>query len=85
MRLIDRIAAFGDVDAGTLKQAKDIASRAERVALLADNHKGYIAPIGSVAAYRNKVSVAGVGFDIACGNAAIKTDWQLSTSQLSIR
>src|SRR5258708_12253615 len=31
-------------------------------------------PIGGVAAYRDRVSVVGVGFDIACGNAAIRTD-----------
>src|SRR5205085_3533691 len=31
-------------------------------------------PIGGVAAYRDQVSVVGVGFDIACGNAAIRTD-----------
>jgi len=41
---------------------------------MADGHMGYIMPIGGVAAYRNKVSVVGVGFDIACGNAAIMTD-----------
>ena len=34
-------------------------------------------PIGGVAAYREKVSVVGVGFDIACGNAAIRTDLTL--------
>ena len=40
-------------------------------------------PIGGVAAYRDKVSVVGVGFDIACGNAAIRTDRTLDdyTSQ----
>src|SRR5256714_15412555 len=31
-------------------------------------------PIGGVAAYDNKVSVVGVGFDIGCGNAAIRTN-----------
>jgi tRNA-splicing ligase RtcB len=31
-------------------------------------------PIGGVAAYRNLLSVAGVGFDIACGNCAIRTN-----------
>lgn len=31
-------------------------------------------PIGGVAAFSNRVSVVGVGFDIACGNAAILTD-----------
>jgi tRNA-splicing ligase RtcB len=34
-------------------------------------------PIGGVAAYDNQVSVVGVGFDIACGNAAIRTDLTL--------
>jgi tRNA-splicing ligase RtcB len=41
---------------------------------MADGHVGYVMPIGGVAAYRNRVSVVGVGFDIACGNAAIRTD-----------
>ena len=41
---------------------------------MADGHLGYVMPIGGVAAYRNKASVVGVGFDIACGNAAIRTD-----------
>jgi tRNA-splicing ligase RtcB len=35
---------------------------------------GYVMPIGGVAGYDNAVSVVGVGFDIACGNAAIRTD-----------
>ena len=38
-----------------------------------DIHWGYGFPIGGVAAYHNAVSVVGVGFDIACGNAAIRT------------
>jgi len=41
---------------------------------------GYVMPIGGVAAYREQVSVVGVGFDIACGNAAIRTDLTLSGS-----
>lgn len=45
---------------------------------MADGHVGYVMPIGGVAAYRDRVSVVGVGFDIACGNAAIRTDLQLS-------
>ena len=44
---------------------------------MADGHVGYVMPIGGVAAYRDKVSVVGVGFDIACGNAAIRTDLTL--------
>src|SRR5205823_11200888 len=67
-------AIFGTHDEKTLAQLRDVATRAERVALMADGHTGYVMPIGGVAAYRNKVSVVGVGFDIACGNAAIMTD-----------
>jgi tRNA-splicing ligase RtcB len=68
---------FGTHDAKTLAQLRDVASRAERVALMADGHVGYIMPIGGVAAYRDQVSVVGVGFDIACGNAAIRTNRRL--------
>jgi tRNA-splicing ligase RtcB len=67
-------AVFGSHDSNTLTQLNDVASRADRVALMADGHLGYVMPIGGVAAYKNKVSVVGVGFDIACGNAAIRTD-----------
>ena len=65
---------FGTHDQNTLDQFADVSSRAVRSALMADGHMGYIMPIGGVAAYDNKVSVAGVGYDIACGNCAILTD-----------
>ena len=65
---------LGTHDDKTLAQLADVASRAERTTLMADGHLGYVMPIGGVAAYRNKASVVGVGFDIACGNAAIRTD-----------
>jgi len=74
-----RPVVFGDHEPATLKQLEDVASRAERAALMADGHLGYVMPIGGVAAYREQVSVAGVGFDIACGNAAIRTDLSLET------
>lgn len=64
----------GDHDDKTLEQLAEVAEHAERVALMADGHMGYSMPIGGVAAYRNKVSVTGVGFDIACGNCAVKTN-----------
>lgn len=57
---------FGQHDENTVRQLQDVATRAERVALMADGHVGYVMPIGGVAAYRDKVSVVGVGFDIAC-------------------
>ncbi|MDB4948311.1 MAG: hypothetical protein JWM27_960 [Gemmatimonadetes bacterium] len=68
---------FGQHDENTLRQLETVAERAERVALMADGHLGYVMPIGGVAAYRDRVSVVGVGFDIACGNAAIRTDLTL--------
>lgn len=68
---------FGRHDDKTVQQLENVARRAERVALMADGHLGYVMPIGGVAAYRRHLSVVGVGFDIACGNAAILTDRHL--------
>lgn len=71
---------FGQHDEKTLEQYRVIERRAVRAALMADGHVGYSMPIGGVAAYDNEVSVTGVGFDIACGNAAIRTDARLQDS-----
>jgi tRNA-splicing ligase RtcB len=75
--MADTITIFGEHEPTTLAQLKDVAGRAERAALMADGHLGYVMPIGGVAAYDGQVSVVGVGFDIACGNAAIRTDLTL--------
>jgi tRNA-splicing ligase RtcB len=72
---------FGNHDTRTIRQLEEVGTRAERVALMADGHVGYVMPIGGVAAYRNRVSVVGVGFDIACGNAAVRTG--LTVEQLT--
>jgi tRNA-splicing ligase RtcB len=69
---------FGQHDENTRAQLAKVAERARKVALMADGHVGYVMPIGGVAAYDNTVSVVGVGFDIACGNAAIRTDRTVS-------
>ena len=69
---------FGQHEEQTIIQLQKVAQTAERVALMADGHVGYVMPIGGVAAYRDKVSVVGVGFDIACGNAAIRTNLTLA-------
>lgn len=68
---------FGQHDEQTLIQFEHVREQAVDAALMADGHVGYVMPIGGVAAYRNQVSVVGVGFDIACGNAAIRTDLTL--------
>src|SRR5436305_12716766 len=66
---------FGQHDEATLRQIETcIEAGGERGVLCADGHKGYAKPIGEVVAYKDKISVSGVGFDIACGNLAILTD-----------
>lgn len=72
---------FGQHDEKTLAQLDAVAENADRVALMADGHMGYVMPIGGVAAYDGKVSPIGVGVDIACGNAAIRTDLNVSQVQ----
>ena len=73
-QLTEENFVFGQPDKHTLEQFHDVLMRAERGALMADAHVGYIMPIGGVMAYQNKVSPVGVGFDIGCGNMAVKLD-----------
>jgi tRNA-splicing ligase RtcB len=75
--VVDGMLIFGTHDENTQAQLARVAERARKVALMADGHVGYVMPIGGVAAYENQVSVVGVGFDIACGNAAIRTSLEL--------
>lgn len=70
---------FGQHDDATIAQFDKVRAGAVDAALMADGHVGYVMPIGGVAAYRDRVSVVGVGFDIACGNAAIRTDLTLAS------
>src|SRR5438876_5935572 len=66
---------FGEHDEATIAQIERcVAAGGERAVLCADGHKGYAQPIGGVVAYTDKISLSGVGFDIACGNLAIRTD-----------
>src|SRR5207248_983391 len=66
---------FGQHDEVTLRQIQNcIDAGGECGVLCADGHKGYAQPIGGVVSYKDKISLSGVGFDIACGNLAILTD-----------
>lgn len=70
------ILQFGTHDEATIRQIERSAAH-EAVAgatLCADGHKGYAVPIGGVLAYEGHISPSGVGFDIACGNKAVRTD-----------
>jgi tRNA-splicing ligase RtcB len=47
--------------------------------ICADGHLGYAQPVGGVVAYERQVSISGVGFDIGCGNMAVRLDVPFST------
>ncbi|MED1563975.1 metallophosphatase [Alkalihalobacillus alcalophilus ATCC 27647 = CGMCC 1.3604] len=46
----------------------------EQVLLMADHHYGYSQPVGGVVVYDGQISPSGVGYDIACGNKAVRTN-----------
>jgi tRNA-splicing ligase RtcB len=67
---------YGQHDDDTIAQMErcmEVGSAVGGV-LCADGHLGYAHPIGGVVAYESHISISGVGFDIACGNMAVKTD-----------
>lgn len=72
-----QVKIFGNTEQGSIDQANNCLVEAEAMLLMADNHKGYGMPVGGVAVYKDKISPAGVGFDIACGNKAVKTNLKL--------
>ena len=73
-RMVGEVKVWGEPLENAIEQAEMCALTADRVALMADHHLGYSQPIGGVVAYRGKVSPSGVGYDIACGNKAVKLD-----------
>ncbi|MCA0757041.1 RtcB family protein [Paenibacillus sp. N4] len=72
---IDGVRVWGNPDDAALAQAKTCAQTGNVVQtlLMADHHKGYSQPIGGVVVYDGQISPSGVGYDIACGNKAVRT------------
>ncbi len=70
------ISVRGQVDQRAVDQLRRCAEAGNAVAggLCADGHVGYSQPIGGVVAYPEHISPSGVGYDIACGNKAVRTD-----------
>lgn len=66
----------GNVDARAVEQLQRCANEGDALAaaICADGHVGYSQPIGGVVAYRGQISPSGVGYDIGCGNKAVKTN-----------
>ena len=74
MQFIEGIPVWGNPEQGAVSQIKTCARTADKVALMADHHKGYAVPMGGVLAYHDKISPSGVGYDIGCGNKGVLTD-----------
>jgi tRNA-splicing ligase RtcB len=70
------ITVYGDVDQRAVDQLRRCADAGDalRGALCADGHVGYSQPIGAAIAYPDHISPSGVGYDIACGNKAARTN-----------
>jgi tRNA-splicing ligase RtcB len=72
----DPLKIFGEHDENTIQQmwtCLGVGSAVQGV-ICADGHLGYAMPVGGVIAYEKHISVSGVGFDIGCGNLAVKLD-----------
>jgi tRNA-splicing ligase RtcB len=69
------IKTFGPADERSLAQLERCmdAGDADFGVLCADHHVGYSQPIGGGIAYEGYVSPSGVGYDIGCGNKAVRT------------
>jgi tRNA-splicing ligase RtcB len=70
------VIVIGDHDERTVSQLERCVQAEDGAAgvLCADAHVGYSQPVGGAVAYRNHISVSGVGYDIGCGNKAVRTD-----------
>jgi tRNA-splicing ligase RtcB len=73
---MSNVKIYGEHDAKTIGQMERCMQVGSAVAgvLCADGHLGYAHPIGGVVAYEEHISISGVGFDIACGNMAVRLD-----------
>lgn len=69
------LTIFGEHDQKVIDQLQRCVDAEEGAVgvLCADGHYGYSMPVGGVVAYREHLSPAGVGFDIGCGNKAVRT------------
>jgi tRNA-splicing ligase RtcB len=75
------LQVFGEHDDATIAQMRNCMGVGNVVAgaICADGHLGYAQPVGGVIAYEKQISISGVGFDIGCGNMAVRLDVPYST------
>ncbi|MEI3612575.1 RtcB family protein [Pseudogracilibacillus sp. SO30301A] len=67
---------FGNHEQDTIQQFNNCLETGNVVGgvLCADGHYGYSQPVGGVIVYDGQIPPSGVGYDIACGNKAVKTN-----------
>lgn len=82
---VDEIPVWGEPLPDAVRQMRTCAHEAAACALMADHHVGYSVPIGGVIAYEGRVSPSGVGYDIACGNEAVRLDADADEVRRDIR
>jgi len=82
---INNIPVWGEPQPEALRQIENCQKNARYSALMADHHIGYAVPIGGVIAYRDKISPSGVGYDIACGNKAVRLDMPAAEAKKNIK
>jgi tRNA-splicing ligase RtcB (3'-phosphate/5'-hydroxy nucleic acid ligase) len=70
------LKVFGKHEDVTIAQMRNCMAVGNVVAgvICADGHLGYAQPVGGVIAYEKQISISGVGFDIGCGNMAVRLD-----------
>src|SRR5271170_741981 len=70
------IKTFGVIEDGVMQQMQSAMEKSNGIygVLCADNHIGYSMPVGGVMALDGAICVNGVGYDIACGNKAVRLD-----------
>lgn len=74
--MTNKLFVLGEHETNTIEQMQRCLEHDDAIkgALCADGHLGYSQPVGAAVAYREHVSVSGVGYDIACGNMAVCLD-----------
>ncbi len=75
------LTVIGEHDETTVTQMRNCMAVGNAVAgvICADGHLGYAQPVGGVIAYEKQISISGVGFDIGCGNMAVRLDTRYET------
>src|SRR6201996_2653486 len=75
------LKVFGKHEDATVAQMRNCMRVGNVVAgvICADGHLGYAQPVGGVIAYEKQISISGVGFDIGCGNMAVRLNTPYTT------